>query len=108
MALQAIKITIGQALGGGTYNASIAGGSAPDIATILTDITTALGNASGSTDSTDDITVVQTDATALTGAINADLTVVWNTSTITTQNQLKAALQKALLAAASGIGGLTP
>lgn len=106
MANAAVKITVGASLGGGDYNSIIAGATVPDLATILTDITTALGNAGGSFDSTNDITAIQTDAVALTGAIDADVAVVWNDVTVTNRRQLRAALLLVLKAVDAGYGGL--
>ena len=98
MANAAVQVTIGQSLGGGAYSSSVKGFSRPDTATILTDITTALGAAGGSHDSTAEITTVQTDVTVLLGTLNADVVVMWNTTNVTTKNQLRHALQQALRA----------
>lgn len=106
MANAAIKITVGALLDGGDYDSVIGGATVPDIATILTDITTALGNAGGSFDSTNDITAIQTDAVALTGAIDSDVAVVWDGAVVTNRRQLRAALELALKAVDAGYGGL--
>lgn len=106
MALAAVKITIGTSLANGDYDPSVGGASVPDIATILTDITDALAAAGGAHDSTPEITTVQTDAVALTDAITGDVVVIWDDSTITHRNQLRAALRRALLAVEGGFGGL--
>lgn len=106
MANAAVQITVGQALDGGGYDSIIKGATAPDLATILTDIETALGNAAEDFDSTEDIEAVQVDAEALTGAINADVTILWDAAVVTNKRQLRAALELALKAVDGGYGGL--
>lgn len=120
MALAALKITVGQSLGGGVYNTSVQAGHAPDnatilteIATALTDITAALAVAAGDHDSTPEIETVEVDveaielsATALTTLLGANVTVSYDAEVVTTKNQLRAALRAALQAIESGYGGL--
>jgi hypothetical protein len=107
VALAALKITVGQALGGGAYNTSVQGGLAPDNATVLTDIADALAVAAGDHDSTPEIETIEASATALAGAIDANVTVVFDAAVVTTKNQLRAALRAAIQAIESGYGGLT-
>lgn len=106
MALAAIKVTIGQSLGGGQYNASIGAGTVPDFATVTADVATLV--ADGATPTQGHVNTLNTDYTALAAATSADVVLIFDAAVVTNQNQLKAALQKILLAAASGIGGLTP
>lgn len=118
MALAAVNITIGQSLGGGRYSSSIKGGSAPDFATVTTDMATAAADvatlvADGASPTQGHVTTLDTDFsaanaayTALAGTINGDVTVVWDSSTITSRNQMRAALAAALSAIDGGYGGL--
>lgn len=105
MALAAVNVTIGQSLGGGAYSSSVKGGSAPDFATVTTDVATLVADGASPTQA--HVTSLNTAYTALAAAINGDVTVVWNGATITSVSQLKAALDRALEGARSGIGALT-
>ncbi len=118
MALAAVNITVGQSLGDGRYNSSIKGGATPDFATATTDMATVSADvatlvADGATPTQGHVNTLNTDFaavntayTALAAAIGSDVTVVWDASTITSRNQLRAALQAALTAVDGGLGGL--
>lgn len=118
MALGAVKITIGQSLGGGEYSATIKGGAAPDIGTTTTDLATVSTDvatlvADGASPTQGHVTTLNTDLaalntayTALTAALGGDVVVIWDGSKITSRRQLRAALRRALEAAESGYGGL--
>lgn len=104
MALAAVKITIGQSLGGGAYSASIKGGSVPGLAAVVADTATLV--ADGATPTQGHVTTLNTDVTALNSALAGDVVVIWDGSTITGRNQLRAALRLALQAVEAGYGGL--
>lgn len=108
MALKSLNLTVGTAYSDGHYDPIVKNASlpAPTLTTLLADITTALGTAGGSHDSTAELTTIQTDANTLVLAMQSDVSVVWDTATITKRNQLRAALRKALAAVESGVGGL--
>lgn len=118
MALAAVNVTIGQSLGGGGYSSSIKSGSAPDFATVTTDMATVSTDvttlvADGASPTQGHVTTLNTDFTALNtaytalkAAIAGDVTIIWDGSTITGRNQLRAALRAALQAVEGGYGGL--
>lgn len=132
MALAAINITIGQSLGDGAYSSVIKGASVPNISAVTTDATTVATDlaavvaddatlvADGATPTqahvttldghvttlNTDYTALNTAITALAAAIVGDVSIIWNGATVTHRNQLRAALRKALEAAAAGYGGL--
>lgn len=108
MALKAVNIKIGQSIGEGRYSATNAGGSlpVPTLTTLLADIAAAIAAAGGSHDSTTELTTIQTDANALVLSQTADVSIVWDGTTITKRNQLREALKLALKAVDSGYGGL--
>lgn len=104
MALAAVNITIGQSLGSGRYVATPKGGSAPDFATVTTNVATLVADAASPTQA--HVTTLNTNYTALAAAINGDVTLVWNTTNITTRNQMRSALLAALKMVDGGYGGL--
>ena len=105
MSLKAVNITIGTDLGGGAFSSSIKGASVPDFATVTTDVATLV--ADGASPMQSHVNTLNTDYTALAATVNGDVTVIWDASTITTKNQLRAALKLAMNAAESGVGALT-
>lgn len=119
MSLAAVNVTIGQSLGGGAYSSSVKGGSVPNFATVTTDMATVSADVAtlvsdGASPTQGHVNTLNTDFaalntayTALAGAINGDVTVVWNGAVITSRNQLRAALQAALRAVNGGYGGLS-
>jgi hypothetical protein len=114
MALSGINITIGQSLGDGQYNSSLKGASAPvylDTTAVDADVTQLVTDAGSPTQ--DHVNTLATDwstlsiaSTALTAAITGDVSVQWNSATITKRNQLLAALRKVITAVKGGYGGL--
>ena len=119
MALTGIKISLGQSLGNGLYQTGAGGGSAPDfsgistnVATLATDIATLVSDGASPTQAhvnavSANFGVVNAAYMSLVAACDADMTVIIDGSKFTKLNQLKAAFQRALQAAMSGIGGLT-
>jgi hypothetical protein len=128
MANAAVNITIGTSLADGTYSPSVKGASAPvltSLTTVNTDATTVADNvatlvADGASPTQAHVTTLNTNwgtlvtdlalattaASTQATAINGDVTVMWNASTITHRNQMRAALRAALLAIEGGYGGL--
>lgn len=104
MAFGAVKITIGQSLGGGDYSTSVKGGAVPNLAAVVTDTATLV--ADGASPTQGHVTTLNTDVTALNNAMAGDVVVVWDGSTITSRRQLRAALRAALKAVEGGYGGL--
>jgi len=104
MALAAVNITLGQSLGDGRYSVAVKGGSVPDFATVTTDVATLVADGVSPTQA--HVNTLNTDYTALTAAINGDLTVLWDGATFTKRNQLRAALKAVLAAVEGGYGGL--
>lgn len=119
MALAAINVTIGQSLGGGAYSSSVKSNSVPDFSGATTDLSTVSDDvatlvADGASPTQAHVTTLNTDFTAfsasytsLAASINGDVTVVWDTTVITSIAQLRAAIERALIGARNGIGGLT-
>lgn len=108
MALKAVNIVVGASLGEGRYSLSAKGGALPfpTLTTLSADITAAIAAAGSSHDSTTEITTIQTDVANLALAQTADVAVIWDGTTITKRNQLRAALREALRMVESGLGGL--
>lgn len=104
MALAAVNITVGQALGDGHYSSVIKGGSAPNFSAVTTDVATLVADATSPTQA--HVTTLNTDYTALAAAINGNVTVIWDSSVVTERNQLRAALLTMLKAVEGGYGGL--
>lgn len=104
MALAAVKITIGQSLGGGGYSSTIKGGSVPPLSSVVTDTATLVSDGASPTQA--HVTTLNTDVTALNAALAGDVVVVWDGSVITSRPQLRAALLLALQAVEGGYGGL--
>lgn len=115
MANAALKITIGQSLGGGSYNSTVGGIARPDLSTLstgldVTDVETAVATlesdgASPTETHVGDLRtawdVLSAACTAASSGINsvdADVTVTWDTTNITTKNQLRHALKLAIAA----------
>lgn len=105
MALAAVNITVGQSLGGGLYSSAIKGGSIPNFSAVTADVATLVGDGASPTQA--HVNTLNTDYTALAGAINGDVTVIWNGAVVTSRNQLRAALLAALKAVDGGYGGLS-
>lgn len=124
MALQAVNITVGANLGEGRYSLTDKGGALPtkSTATLSTDnaaVLTAI-NAMGALTGYSALSgaapalaaaqtakaTVDTDIAALTLSLTADVAIVWNDAIVTSRNQLRAALRRALLAIDGGLGGL--
>lgn len=105
MALAAVNITIGQSLGGGRYSSSLKGGSAPDFATVTTNVATLVSD--GATPTQGHVNTLNTNYTALAASIAGDVSVVWNATTITTRNQMRHALREAMRSIEGGVGGLS-
>jgi hypothetical protein len=105
MALAAVNITIGQALGSGRYSSSVKGGSVPDIATVTTNVATLVADGASPTQA--HVTTLNTNHTKLAAAITGDVSVIWDGSTITSRNQLRHALREAIRAVEGGCGALS-
>jgi len=105
MALAAVNITIGQSLGGGAYSSTIKRGSAPNFTSVTADVATLV--ADGASPTQGHVNTLNTDYTALAAAITGDVSVIWDGSTITSRNQLRAALRKVIEAVNGGFGGLS-
>lgn len=118
MALAAVNITVGQSLGGGQYSTTVKGASVPDfatgttdLATVSDDVATLVADGASPTQAhvntlNTDFTAFSTSYTAITTAISGDVTIIWDASTITHRNQLRAALLKIMQAVEGGYGGL--
>ncbi len=105
MALAAVNITVGQSLGDGRYSSVTKGGSIPNFASVTADVATLVADGASPTQA--HVTTLNTDYTALAGAINGDVTIIWNGAVVTKRNQLRAALQHAIKAIEGGYGGLS-
>ena len=106
MAYRAINVNIGGPLTDGRYTANINSGSAPDLASVVAD--TAVLVADGAAPTQGHVNTLNGHVGPLNAAIVGDVTIMWNTSTVTSINQLKAVFAAALAAAQGGQGGLTP
>lgn len=118
MTLAAVNISIGTSLADGTYRPIVKGGSAPDFATATTDLATVAADvatlvADGASPTQGHVTTLNTDFAAanaayaaLAAAVTGDVTVIWNKSTITHRNQMRAVALKLLAAIEGGYGGL--
>lgn len=104
MALAAVKITVGQSLGGGGYSLSIKGGSAPNISAVVSDTATLVSD--GASPTQGHVNTLNTDVTALNAALAGDVVLMWDGSVVTKRAQLRAALHAALRAVEAGYGGL--
>ena len=104
MALAAVKITVGQSLGGGAYSSSVKGASVPDLATVVADTATLV--ADGASPTQGHVTTLDTDVTALNTALAGDVVVMWDGAVVTHRSQLRAALNLALRAIEGGYSGL--
>lgn len=111
MALRSLNYTVGAAINDGRSRITFKNGAlpAPTLTTLLADITAALAVTAiaGDTDSTTAVTLVQTDANALVLAQQSDVSITFNTSTVTTKNQMRSVLRKALADLDSGYTALT-
>jgi predicted dinucleotide-utilizing enzyme len=104
MARAAINVNIGGQLdASGKFGTSINSGSTPDIASVVADTAVLVADAASPTQA--HVTTLNGHVGPLNTAITGDLTVTWDTSKITTLNQLKAALAQVLTSAQSGYGG---
>lgn len=105
MAKRSLNTTIGQALGGGKYNSvNKGGGSSADYSTVTADIAVLV--ADGASPTQGHVNTLNTDYGAVSGSINTgDVTVIWDTTNITSINQLRAALDAVIFAAQSGYAG---
>jgi hypothetical protein len=114
MAQAAINVTIGQSLGGGRYSSKIKNStvpSAPSTTTVTADVATLVADGASPTQAhvttlNADYTTLTTAITGLNAAIAGDVTLIWDTGTITSLNQLRHALSELSKLASSGYGGL--
>jgi hypothetical protein len=110
MAVFSIGVSVKQAVGDQGYQTALASTTAgsTSLATLQADLTTAITNA-GTNATSLGLTQVQTDLTALTGALGTgDVVVQIDTTNAGTMNKVKAALRAVVAALASGVGGVTP
>jgi len=106
MALAAVKITVGQALGdGGEYAVTVKGAAVPDIATVVTNKTTLVSD--GASPTQGHVNTLDTNVTALNAALAGDVVVMWDGSKVTNRRQLRSALRAVLHAIDGGHGGLS-
>lgn len=125
MALTAVNVSVGVSLGEGRYELAHVANSLPtkSTTTLSTDNAATLTaiNAMGALTGYSALTgaaaalaaaqaakaTVDTDIAALTLTLTSDVCVVWNQSTVTNKNQLRAALRSILKQVDGGLGGLT-
>jgi len=105
MALSAVKIGVGQTIGGGRYTGEITGASAPDIASVVSATATLVADAASPTQA--HVTTLNAAVTPLNAALTGNVVVMWDTSVITKRNQLREALRRALHAVDGGFGALS-
>lgn len=109
MATVSVGITLKHALGDQGYStvpASVTAGSA-SLATLQADLTTAISNA-GTAATSLGLTQVQTDLTALTGALaTGDVVLQVDTTAAGSMNKVRAGVKAALDVLRSGHGGIT-
>lgn len=105
MAKAAINISIGGPIGGGGFSTMLVGASAPNLAAVVTDTATLVSD--GATPTQAHVNTLNTDVTAFNAAITGDVTVYFDTTKITTVNQLRSVLAAAMVAAQAGYSGLT-
>jgi hypothetical protein len=114
MARKSINLTLGQSLGGGKYSSSVASSDVPSFpatTTVAADVATLVADGASPTQAhvttlNSDWGTLNTAVAAVSTAISSDMSVVWDNAKITNLNQLRAALNAALLHAQSGYGGL--
>ena len=124
MALHAVNVSVGANLGDGKYSITPKNSSLPVVGTTTatTDNAATLTaiNAMGALTGYSALTgaaaalaaaqaakaTVDTDIAALSLSIGADVSVIWDGTTITHRQQLRAALEHALFLVKSGYGGL--
>jgi hypothetical protein len=118
MALAAVNIRIGTAFADGTYKPSTSGASIPsfasvttNLATVSTDVATLVSDGASPTQGhvntlNTDLGVLNTAYSALTAGITGDIVLIWNGSTVTHRNQMRAAILHLLRAIEGGYGGL--
>lgn len=109
MTVVSIGVTIKQATSDQSYQTTLvtnAPGST-SLATLQTDLTTAIANA-GTAATSLGLTLVQTDLTALKAATaSGDVVLQVNAANAGSMNQVKAGLRAILATLASGVGGIT-